>query len=278
MLPLNEGELNGLVDGVFDAQRQNDLLQRLKRNEKDAAQLKAWREQNDLIKATFSEVEHEPVPLSLKLTSPPRLRCVTSETDGRPAGEAVPVPVPTSRRWARLSRHGAGGVGIALGCAAIIGAWIVLSAPIRIVTPIAVAAAEEPEGLPARSGSPAIGHPPRGPGVVEPYDAEEPVHELPISTIPSLTGAGFIFTDATTRASEPPTLVFSYLNRAATRLTLSVSRGMQVEPAELALDEHLVAWRRNGRSFVLRGTLDGNRLNTIATFLQSARDGADAGN
>ena len=139
----SDGDLNGLVDGHLEPGRQADVLQRLKSHPADRARVETWREHNDLIRATFSEVTNEPLPVSLSLAPPPHLRCVSS--DGRPSpqraglvpppkpgqrseglrpGFALAAPVPESRSRRRpLAAMGA------TGLVGLLGAWMILTHP-----------------------------------------------------------------------------------------------------------------------------------------------------
>lgn len=84
----SEADLHNFVDGRLEPSRQAEMTRRLKSHPADRARTSAWREQNELIRATFSEVEGEPLPVSLCLTAPALLRCVAS--DGLPlSGQAA---------------------------------------------------------------------------------------------------------------------------------------------------------------------------------------------
>jgi len=74
-LPLvNEEDLHAFVDGETDAQTNAAILALLAASPADAARVEAWRCQNELIRASFAKIEHEPIPLSLSLTPTRNLR------------------------------------------------------------------------------------------------------------------------------------------------------------------------------------------------------------
>ncbi len=64
---INEEVLHAFVDGETDAQTNAIVLAYLSASPADAAQVETWRRQNELIRATFAKIEHEPIPLSLSL-------------------------------------------------------------------------------------------------------------------------------------------------------------------------------------------------------------------
>jgi hypothetical protein len=74
-LPLvSEEDLHAFVDGETDAQTNAAILALLAASPADAARVEAWRSQNELIRASFAKIEHEPIPLSLSLTPPRTIR------------------------------------------------------------------------------------------------------------------------------------------------------------------------------------------------------------
>ncbi len=74
-LPLvSEEDLHAFVDGETDAQTNAAILALLAASPADAARVETWRCQNELIRASFARIEHEPIPLSLSLTPTRNLR------------------------------------------------------------------------------------------------------------------------------------------------------------------------------------------------------------
>ena len=266
--PRDDADLHRLVDGLLDSRRLGEVLLRLKSQTAEAARVAAWREQNDLIKAAFAGVDQEAIPPSLRLT-PLRLRCLG---DDRPIEPASPPrlagPVPLRHAWpaqvngwpAQASGEGQGRRGTlvataccALAAAALAASWLALARPSPSGKAIPIAAGEEGGDLLVMTTS----------------DQAEAPHasELPTATIPDLGPLGFSFTGATSQAAPQRMLVFSYQNGAAGRLTLSVSRPRGAEPVP---HPGAIAWKRDGRSFQLGGTLEPERMALVAGFLQAA--------
>lgn len=90
----------------------------------DGAQVSAWREQNELLKATFAGVEQEAVPASLRLT-PLRFRCVD---DGGHAVGSGPVE-PAERPGRRISRRLLVASGLCLVAATFAASCLVITRP-----------------------------------------------------------------------------------------------------------------------------------------------------
>jgi len=97
---INEDILHAFVDGETDAQTNAIVLAYLSASPTDAARVETWRRQNELIRASFAKIEHEPIPLSLSLTqsrnfrsdSPVQLVPATaSGTPGRPEEPGEPA-------------------------------------------------------------------------------------------------------------------------------------------------------------------------------------------
>jgi len=68
--PISEEDLLAFIDGELDAATSEAISTHLANFPEDAALVRDWRHQNDLVRASFARVEHEPVPLSLSLQSP----------------------------------------------------------------------------------------------------------------------------------------------------------------------------------------------------------------
>ncbi len=74
---VSEEDLHAFVDGETDVQTNAVILAYLAAQPADAARVETWRTQNELIRASFAKIEHEPVPLSLSLTPTRNLRTDT---------------------------------------------------------------------------------------------------------------------------------------------------------------------------------------------------------
>jgi anti-sigma factor RsiW len=270
----SDADLHGLVDGCLDAARQAELHERLKSHGPERARVAAWREQNDLLKASFSEIENEPIPLSLSLTPPPRLKCITSDVwpGTRPP---VPAPAPIQPAPAKRSRHDLLAFGFMAGCIGVLGCWLIAEhPPSSEAPPLVLTVTGQADGMlvtPTFDGSDsasretiAAGGEPRG-----------LASALPTREIPDLGASGFRFIGATVQGAAPAVLIFSYENAAGHRLALAVStapESQQPGPAQAAPVEPGVTWRREGIAYRLSGSLDGPRLKTIAAALQAGRN------
>lgn len=70
--PITEIDLHAHVDGQLDPARRAEVEAYLAAHPEAAAQVQAWREQNQLMHAAFDKVLNEPVPLRLAATLQPR--------------------------------------------------------------------------------------------------------------------------------------------------------------------------------------------------------------
>lgn len=96
-LPIAEEDLHGFVDGEVDDDKREAILAHLLAAPADAARVEAWRQQNILLRAAFSQATLEPVPMSLSFTFAPRLITLPSFAPGGGAArEAYP-----RRLWRR---------------------------------------------------------------------------------------------------------------------------------------------------------------------------------
>ena len=259
---IDEGDLHRFVDGLLDPQRQHEVALRLKTRVAEAAQVAAWREQNELLRSAFAGVEHDPVPASLRLT-PLRLRCVGD--DERAADASLPrlpklLALDRQARPARLFIA----VGLCLAAAVLGASWLMLDRAASSKPRSLLVASREPDGLLTT------------PAFLEDRarinnERQSPAEELPTTSIPDLGPVGFEFTGAAVRASLPKALVFSYQGIDSSHLTLSVSRSVGSDSGGTTRAEAL-AWERGGRSFVLGG--DGDHLPSVAAYLQSITDAA----
>ena len=263
---MDEGDLHRFVDGLLDPQRQSEVMLRLKTRASEATQVAAWREQNELLRATFAGVEHDPVPTSLRLT-PLRLRCIGD--DERALDAMAPVlaqPLAPAPRRRVSPAHVAVATGLCIALVALGALWLMLSRsePAR-PNSLLLVASREADGVLATPAYTGVDR--RAPGEEERTRSED---DLPTATIPDLAPVGFEFTGATLRASLPRALVFSYQDTGSARLTLSVSRIGGAEAASRIASAGTLAWQQGGRSFVLSG--DGTRLAMVAAYLQSVAD------
>lgn len=250
---LSEADLHGLVDGHLESDRRGDILRRLAASPADRALVEAWQEQNDLIRSAFVDVEKEPLPVSLDLAPPPRLRCISR------IESAASKPAPVRRA------HIAGLATILLVAAGLGGSWMLLDA-----------AAKDPEfanlqlrgtidetlaGRAAQALDVGASRPPR--------QAPALAGALPTTTIPDLGPSGFSLTSAETEATEPASLVFHYQNAAAERLVISVARAPQDAPTmpPTAIGK-TYSWHRRDNAFAIAGTVRPDRLRAIAVVLQ----------
>ena len=123
--PISETELNAYVDGECFPERQAIIEAWLARNPLEAARVRGWRRQNQLLRATFGRILSEPPPLALIKASGPR-----------PGGERAPpalaaYPPATTNRSAnpwdrrdRLAFIAAGSFLGGAGVACLAGYWL----------------------------------------------------------------------------------------------------------------------------------------------------------
>jgi anti-sigma factor RsiW len=272
----SEGDIHGLVDGRLDAGRQAEMTRRLKSHPVDRARVESWREQNELIKATFSEVESEPVPASLGLAPTPRLRCVSSEGQSIAPATASGVAATVGRvAEARRSRARLVALGIATGCVGLTLSWFTLGRePIGADLSSLPSLAQGDAMLAARTLD-AIGRAPLLMAASAPGQPNRLLRELPMTAIPDLADSGFSFTGAITQPADPAALIYFYENAKADHLVLGIAKARRPDAAEGAPPApaqagRAVTWHAKGRAYALSGTLDIRRLTDIAASLQSA--------
>jgi len=94
--PIIEDDLHSFVDNEVDDDRHEAILAHLAATPSDAARTEAWRQQNILLRAAFSQVTLEQVPASLAFTFTPRLIPIPCFGSGT-------VQEPYSRRVRRRS-------------------------------------------------------------------------------------------------------------------------------------------------------------------------------
>ena len=273
----SESDLNGLADGHLEAGRQADLLQRLKSHGVERARVAAWREQNDLLRASFSGIENEPIPLALCLTPPPRLKCVanTGWSDAKPPIVAAKSVAAASSTWTRKRIVAFSAV---VGSVIAFAWWLIAAHAMSIDPPaLVLSATGRADGLLV---TPSFGTPQSleteetGTGRGKPV---RPVRALPTTTIPDLGESGFSFTGASVRGNDPVAVVFSYESATGDHLVLSVSKPSTTrhDAAQTASAGASVAWQRHGTAFALGGIQDRPRLDAIATLLQAEEDASD---
>jgi anti-sigma factor RsiW len=257
----SEADLHSFVDGRLEPSRQVEMARRLKSHAADRARTEAWREQNELIRATFSEVESETLPVSLCLTTPARLRCVSS--DGLPLGgpDSANPGKPRFTSEAKRRRARLMAISTLMICASVAGAWIMYEHP---AAPADHAAQVRGRGLDealagrtveAMSGVLASGH--------------SQTRGLPAIKIPDLSGSGFTFTGASAQQADPPALLLSYEDETGQRIVIGAANAGQTGSA-LTPYRHAVTWHRSGIAFALTGTVEQSRLNAIAASLQTS--------
>jgi anti-sigma factor RsiW len=261
----SEADLHNFVDGRLEPSRQAEMARRLKSHPADHARTRSWREQNELIRATFSEVEGEALPVSLCLAAPARLRCVAS--DGLPLnGQASSIlerprfASESNRRRARLLA-----ITALMICAGLTGAGILLAhPPAAMNSPTLPTVDGLEESLAGRTAEAMAG-------------AAAPGHRqargLPAITIPDLTASGFSFTGASADQADPPALLLFYEDRSAQSIAIGIANASpagQPAASKPLPSQHAVTWHKYGKTFALTGTIDQRRLNDIAAALQSS--------
>jgi anti-sigma factor RsiW len=263
----SEADLHGFVDGRLEPSRQAEMARRLKSHAADRARTDAWREQNELIRATFSEVEGEPVPVSLCLTAPVRLRCVASDGLSLSGQASSFLEKPRFTNESKRRRARVLAISALMVCAGVAGAWIMLDHASTTQDRPAPAASRDAASqnlddslagrtMEAMAGAAASDH--------------QPVRGLPAITIPDLTGSGFTFTGVSAPQSDPPALLLFYEDGASRRIVIGVANASPVgRPAVSAPNRHTVIWHKSGTTFALTGTIAQDRLTEIAATLQT---------
>jgi anti-sigma factor RsiW len=273
----SEADLHNFVDGRLEPSRQMEMTRRLKSHPADRARTDAWREQNELIRATFSEVEGETLPVSLCLTAPARLRCVVS--DGLPlSGQASSIlerprfASESNRRRARLLA-----ITALMICAGLTGTWIMLAHPPAAIDSPAMPAVNGLEESLAGRTAEAMAHGLADGQGLPLAGAAAPGHRqargLPVITIPDLTATGFTFTGASADQADPPALLLFYEDQTAQHIVIGIADASPAgQPAASGPvpSQHAVTWHKDGKTFALTGTIGQRRLNDIAAALQTS--------
>ena len=136
--PVIEAELHACVDGQLEADRRPAVMAYLASRPQEAARMDTWRQQNDLIIATFGRIAAEPLPVSLSLN-------VSAATRYR----AVPVGLlPVSTPRLPPAAHNAPGGNLPKPFSAFVGFLLGLSMAFALVALLLLAAqAWHPEWL-----------------------------------------------------------------------------------------------------------------------------------
>jgi len=102
--PISDTELNAYVDGETFPERQALVEAWLAGHPAEAARVKAWRRQNQVLRATFGRILAEPMPGALARAATPR---PNQMNDGAPTllrPIAGVRPAPTPHPWDRADR------------------------------------------------------------------------------------------------------------------------------------------------------------------------------
>jgi len=94
MLPISETELNAYVDGENYPERQAVIEAWLAGDGAMAAQVRAWRGQNQALRATFVRILSEPMPAGLAVLAKGRPSCANHPTVRPQIPLAPPAPPP----------------------------------------------------------------------------------------------------------------------------------------------------------------------------------------
>ena len=102
--PISETELNAYVDGETFPERQALIEAWLACHPAEAARVKAWRRQNQVLRATFGRILAEPMPAALAKAATPQ----PNQADDRPPTMLRPMAgvrlAPTPHPWDRADR------------------------------------------------------------------------------------------------------------------------------------------------------------------------------
>ncbi len=99
MLPISETELNAYVDGETFPERQALIAAWLAGDPAEATRIRAWRRQNQALKAAFVRILSEPLPADLAELASASLQRRPPVTMPPPA--AAPRPAPRRASWDR---------------------------------------------------------------------------------------------------------------------------------------------------------------------------------
>lgn len=256
-LALTDADLHGLVDDCVPTSRRAETMRRLAASPADRSRFEAWRDQNDLIRSAFRDVDKEPLPVSLDLRSPPRLLCI-------PAVEAALVSEPIREINSTAPRRLATGLVTTLVVVAGLGVcWLLLQS----------GAGSQSSGVGLRGSVDALLANQAEQAVATAASATDvvtrPTGALPTATIPDLTSAGFAFTNAERLSSEPGGLVFHYQAPSSERLAITVARvprSVLDGPVRIG---NSFGWRHGENLYAIAGTVSSDRLKDIAESVKS---------
>ena len=102
MAPISETELNAYVDGEAFPERQALIEAWLAGDPAEAARIRAWRRQNQALRAAFVRIPSEPLPADLAEVASPRRE--TSARVRMPPPAAAARPAPRRPSWDRRDR------------------------------------------------------------------------------------------------------------------------------------------------------------------------------
>ena len=219
---------------------------------RDRALVEAWQDQNDIIRAAFAGVEHEPVPSALDLRRPPQLHAVPlSALSAR----------PTAPRWRRAAGVAATTTIVVAGLG---GSWFIAGRPVEPPASIPHAAfADTGERMLADRTVSALAF-----GELDPAMPSGTAEPPPASSIPDLSPVGFTFLGAEARGVSPRYVVFRYRDGADGRVAIGMARaeGADVAPARR---ETGFTWRSGRVSYAVFGTVPPERLGAIVGSLRN---------
>lgn len=250
---LSEADLHGLVDGHLDPDRRAETLRRAAASPRDRSLVETWQDQNDLIRAAFAGVEHEPIPSALDLRRPTLLHTVPL-----PAMASPTTVVPPRRRAARLA---ATSMMVVLGLAS---SWFVAGRPSGSPASVQQAASSDVgERMLADRTESALAF-----GEVDPTMPSGAAELPPTSTIPDLSSVGFTFLSAEARGVSPRYVVFRYRDSADGRVAIGMARtdGGDAAPARR---ETGYIWRSGHLGYAVFGTVSQERLHAIVGSLRN---------
>lgn len=255
-LALGDADLHGLVDDCVPASRRAETMRKLAASPADRTRFESWRDQNDLIRSAFRDVDRESLPVCLDLRSPPRLQCI-------PAVESRLAAEPIRDVKSAAPQRGVAALVTSVVVAAGLGvSWLLLqsgaqspSVDLRGSVDALLAAQAEQAVTAAASATEVV---------------PQPTGTLPAATIPDLTSAGFAFTNAERLPSDPGGLVFHYQASSSERLAITVARSRRSVLDGPVRIGNSFGWRRGENLYAIAGTVPTDRLRDIAETIKSS--------
>jgi anti-sigma factor RsiW len=220
----------------------------------DSARVAQWRRQNEVLRAAFARVVHEPVPLSLSLLPPTR-----------PALRAVPLalpPVPVKRtHW---------GLRLAVGCglfAAVMAVFLMgglldgPSAPVSPASPFGPTGAMLAARTLTAAGDGAPQQAAAGCGGCKPS-----------IRMPNLAVAGLTLQKTDIGQTDTGWSACGlYADRLGGRLALCATQdGSRGDPTPLAIGPHAVTWHESGTLYALAGPLSARELMALGARVHAS--------